>query len=481
MVNCFYGREELLLDLNRLWSKRGSSFVTCRGRRRIGKSTLIEHFAEQSNARFIKIEGLRPNSALDNAAELMHFSAQLAAVSRLDDSPPSNWLNAFIRLDAIISDDERTVVLLDEVSWMAHYDASFAGTLKTAWDNHFKRHPRLVFVVCGSVSAWIRENVIDDGAFYGRRSLDIVVPELPLSECVRFWGAAAKRLDVREIIDVLSVTGGVPRYLEEVVPLESANENIRMLGFRAMSILRTDFDEMFADVITKQPTMSARIIRHLVSDSHSATELAGLMGIEKNGNVSKALEQLEEAGLISADEGKNPETGEDLRERRFRLKDNYCRFYLRYIEKAKAVIDKGQYEFGSLDQLEGWDAVKGLAFENLVVNNARQLCPLLGIGKSTLLSVAPYRRAGSRDGRRKGIQVDLLVQTRRSWYLVEVKRQREIGREVIDEVDEKVKHLPKRNGVSVRTALVYDGNLAPIVEADGYFDAIVPFRRLLNL
>ena len=58
---------------------------------------------------------------------------------------------------------------------------------------------------------------------------------------------------------------------------------------------------------------------------------------------------------------------------------------------------------------------------------------------------------------------------------------REIGRDVIDEMQEKVKRLPRREGMSVKTALVYEGHLAPIVAADGYFDAIVPFRRLLGL
>lgn len=87
------------------------------------------------------------------------------------------------------------------------------------------------------------------------------------------------------------------------------------------------------------------------------------------------------------------------------------------------------------------------------------------------------------NGKRKGdgVQIDLLVQTRRSVCVVEVKRQREIGREVIDEVADKVEKLPKRRGISVKTALVYEGHLAPIVEADGYFDAIVPFRTLLGL
>ena len=80
-----------------------------------------------------------------------------------------------------------------------------------------------------------------------------------------------------------------------------------------------------------------------------------------------------------------------------------------------------------------------------------------------------------------GVQVDLLLQTRRSLCLVEVKRKREIGRDVIEEMQEKVQRVPRRDGMSVKTALVYEGHLAPIVEADGYFDAIVPFRNLLGL
>ena len=77
--------------------------------------------------------------------------------------------------------------------------------------------------------------------------------------------------------------------------------------------------------------------------------------------------------------------------------------------------------------------------------------------------------------------MDLLIQARRSICVVEIKRRRELGREVIDEVAEKVKRIPRPDNMSVRTALVYEGHLAPIVEADGYFDAVIPFRRLLNI
>ena len=75
----FYGREDLMNQLNALWSKRVSSLVTCRGRRRVGKSTLIRRFAEKSHARFIKIEGERPDAGTTVETELTTFSEQPAA------------------------------------------------------------------------------------------------------------------------------------------------------------------------------------------------------------------------------------------------------------------------------------------------------------------------------------------------------------------------------------------------------------------
>ena len=476
----FFGREELLQQLQDLWGKKVSSLVTCRGRRRIGKSTLIERFAMRSKARFIKIEGLKPQANTTKADELDSFASQLSSQTDAESSRPADWLQAFIRLSKEINPRQKTVVLLDEVSWMAYDAPTFSSTLKIAWDNHLKKHDRLILVVCGSVSTWIKENIIEDGAFFGRRSLDMVVPELPLDECVKFWGPAAERLATREIIDVLSVTGGVPRYLEEVNPAMSAQENIRKMCFLPNAPLRVDFDEMFGDVITRQPKFSAKVLRCLVDGPKSVTEIAHTLGVDKGGNISNAVGQLEESGMIMGDGGKNPETGADARERRYRLKDNYTRFYLKYIEPVKGVIDGKTFVFDGLAQFAGWETIMGLQFENLVVNNSRSLLKHLHLDRVMVLSAAPYqKRDGAKSGR-KGCQIDLLIQSRNSMWIVEIKRQAHIGREVMDEVREKCRRLCKPENVSLRTALVYDGELARSVEADGYFDAIVPFADLLK-
>ena len=315
----------------------------------------------------------------------------------------------------------------------------------------------------------------------GRRSLDLVMKELPLRECVKFWGQVAERMPSREIFDVLSVTGGVPRYLEEIDPGLSAAENIRKLAFLPKSVLRTDFDEMFMDVITERPKFSAQVLRSLASGPLRATEIAQSLGIVKSGNITMALRQLEEAGFVSVEHGRNPETGEEVRDRRYRIRDNYTRFYLKCIEPVKDVIDDGSFAFVSLDQFDGWNVDMGLAFENLIVNNYREILPYLHLDRVLITSASPYCRQPAPKSGGAGVQVDLLLQTRQSICVVEIKRRRHIGREVVAEMAEKCRRIARPKDVSLKTALVYDGELAPSVEADGYFDAIVPASCLLGL
>ena len=84
-------------------------------------------------------------------------------------------------------------------------------------------------------------------------------------------------------------------------------------------------------------------------------------------------------------------------------------------------------------------------------------------------------------GKKAGCQIDLLIQTARTAYAVEIKRQKEIGPEIEDEVRRKIARLPLRSGMTPRPVLVYDGNLAPSVEGAGFFDAIIPARKMLGI
>ena len=99
-----------------LWGKRTSSFVVCRGRRRIGKSTLIEEFASRSGCRFIEISGLPPDDKMTNQRQLDSFCERLALQTGRPACAADTWQTAFAHLADAVGKRAKTVVLLDEIS-----------------------------------------------------------------------------------------------------------------------------------------------------------------------------------------------------------------------------------------------------------------------------------------------------------------------------------------------------------------------------
>ena len=126
----FVGRTEALNRLDGLWQKSTPSLVTVRGRRRIGKSTLVAEFARRTADHFISIDGQAPGEGVNNKVQLRSFVEQLAVQTEAPDVAVKNWLQAFRMLGSSLPKDGRIVVLLDEISWMGGYDKSFAGTLR---------------------------------------------------------------------------------------------------------------------------------------------------------------------------------------------------------------------------------------------------------------------------------------------------------------------------------------------------------------
>ena len=474
----FVGRDYQLKLLSSVWDKESSSLVVVSGRRRIGKSTLIERFAEKSRCRFIEIEGLPPDANMTNERQLANFCERIGKSAQIEAPQAKNWAEAFDFLDKVITGKSKVIVFLDEISWMGGYDDGFAGLLKNAWDMQFSKHKRLVLVLAGSVSAWIQKNILNAKGFVGRVSIDLNLTELPLSACCSFWGRRTTHVSMREMVDILSVTGGIPKYLQEINPRLSADENIRRMCFLPEGYLFKDFDSIFSDVFGEGIAAKRRILNILADGPASVSELAKAMSIEPNGHITNDLNDLTVAGFVAAGAGLNPVTNAKVREVRYRLCDNYTRFYLKFIQPRREAIRQGLYRFADLESLSGWNSILGLQFENLVVNNLASLCRELGLGRKLVTSAAPYARRKS--AACPGLQIDLLIQTPKSVYVIEVKRCNRIETSIEKEIEKKVSLLGIGSGKSIRTALVYDGKLSPEVEENGFIDFLIPFNRLME-
>ena len=99
---------------------------------------------------------------------------------------------------------------------MAHGDATFLPKLKNAWDLYFKKNQEIIVALCGSISLWIEKNILGSTGFVGRQSLTLTLEEMPLNDCAQFWIDNNNHISALEKLLMLSVTGGIPRYLEEI-------------------------------------------------------------------------------------------------------------------------------------------------------------------------------------------------------------------------------------------------------------------------
>ena len=175
----FVGRENELKLLRDFQKRRSAGLIVCRGRRRIGKSTLIEHFG--SGKRFLEFYGLAPREGITNEDQLKHFGELMGTAFGVPAMLFASWHDALSTLAGLTKTGE-TIILLDEISWIASKDKDFAGRLKGIWDTQFKSNIRLILILCGSVTSWIDDNILNDKGFMGRVSLTITLDELPLAD-----------------------------------------------------------------------------------------------------------------------------------------------------------------------------------------------------------------------------------------------------------------------------------------------------------
>jgi AAA+ ATPase superfamily predicted ATPase len=472
----FVGRASEIRELRDLQEKNTAHLVIVQGRRRIGKSTLIEEFAK--NQKFYSIAGLFPTKETTEQMQRDEFARNLSEQLNIPKFSMSDWGDLFSLL-ANYTKKGRVVILLDEISWMGSLDPTFLAKLKNAWDLQFKKNPKLMLVLCGSVSSWIQKNIISNTLFLGRPSLYINLLELSLSESNEFFGKYADRISAYEKLKVLSVTGGVPRYLEFINFNKSAEENIRTMCFSPHSPLLDEFTRIFSDIFGNRSNIYKKIINRLISSPASQEEILKSCSRTKTGDFSEYLEDLRAAGFITRDFTWYLENGKESKLSRYRLKDNYVRFYLKYIQPNKAKIEKGIFKEASVTALPGWEGIMSLQFENLVLNNDSAIRNILGIPAEEVIFSNPYFQKKTK--KHDGCQIDLLIQTKfNSVYVCEIKFSRsELNASVIEEVQQKIERLNLPKNFSYRPVLIHVNGVKESVSETGYFSKIIDFGELL--
>lgn len=475
MNTTFVGRKNELHLLNLLLNKKSASLVTVTGRRRIGKSRLIEEFGRSH--KIYTFSGVLPNEKTTLQSQLYEFGWQLGKALGQPAFKDKDWNDLFLRL-AKQTRKGRVIILLDEISWMGSLDPDFLGKLKNAWDLEFKKNPKLILVLCGSVSAWIEKNILNSSGFLGRISLSLKLDELPLFDCNNFWIDSGDNISAYEKFKVLSVTGGIPKYLEEIQPGFSAEENIKNLCFNCSGFLFNEFEHIFSDIFGKRSEIYKRIVQCLADGKYAYEDIYEKLNVEKSGVIGEYLDELVKSGFLRRDFTWNIKSGKASKLSKYRISDNYLRFYLKYIAPNKEKIGRDSFANQSLTSLPGWEGALGLQFENLVLNNRHQILQLLRINPDDVIYDNPFFQ--QKTIRQEGCQIDYLVQTRfDTLYFCEIKFSKyPIKVDIVAEMKEKIRRLKAPRHISRRAVLIHVNGVQEEIIESRFFSNIIDFAQL---
>lgn len=475
----FIGRKEELKRLLALTQKSTSSFIVIKGRRRIGKSRLVDEFSKNFQF-YYKFEGLAPNKNTTQATELNIFCKQIAKEFKLPKAQYDDWSDAFWAVGEQVKSG-KILLFFDELSWMGSKDPLFLEKIKHFWDNKLSHNPQLIFIVCSSASSWIEKNLLSSTGFVGRISLTLKLEELSLYDCNAFWTTHTSAF---EKFKLLSVTGGIPKYLEEIHPKETAEENIKQLCFVDGGLLVKEYKRIFSDLFLRDSEFYRKIIHVLADGAKEQSEIETIVCKEQNikhmGRISEYLSELSEAGFIQRDYTWDLKTGIDSKLSQYRLKDNYLRFYVKYIEKNISKIERQAFHLKSLALLPSWNSIMGFQFENLVLNNRKAIHAILGIKPDEIVSENPFFQR--KTSRTAGCQIDYLIQTTfGGLYICEIKfSKNSIGISIINEVETKFKKLKNPKGLSSRFVLIHVNGVDSSVMDSDFFYKVIDISELLE-
>jgi len=472
----FVGRQNEIDQLNALLGKKQASLVVVKGRRRVGKSRLVQEFAQQK--RFYKFVGLAPHPGIDAQDQRDAFAKKLAQYTGLPVVKTDDWSDLFTLLAREVRSG-RVIVSLDEISWMAMGDDTFLPKLKNAWDDEFLNNSKLILIICSSISTWIEKNILNSKAFYGRVSWTVSLGLLPLNHCNEMLEAQGFKTSVYEKFKVLSVTGGVPWYIEQIQGDYTADDNIKRQCFSEGGVLYNEYDIIFNDLFEKRSSIYKPIVEVLIDSPLELKEIAEKLNYPLGGRLSNYMDDLIEAGFVTRDHTWSLKTRAESKLSKYRLSDNYLRFYLKFIRPKINQVKSHHIKQVNVAQLPGWDGIMGLQFENLVLNNRHNIHTALSLNSENIEYDNPFYQR--KTARQKGCQIDYLIQTRlQTLYVCEIKFSKNaLTGKVCETVAEKIKRLSLPRNFRCLPVLIHINGVSQATLESNYFYKIIDFSEFL--
>lgn len=410
-MNNIVGRQEEQKILMEAFNSKKAEFIVVYGRRRIGKTFLIEQFFKKKKCMFFHVTGIQYGLLKE---QLQEFSKEIGRVfyNNAAIASPLSWMSAFEELTKATDNLKKTkkIIFIDELPWMETKRSRILQAIDYYWNHYWAKDKNLKLIICGSSASWIIKNIIHNkGGLHNRYTRNMLITPFSLQETKKFLESKRIHLQDKQILQLYMVIGGIPHYLEQVKKALSVTQNISNLCFKENGILFTEFEKLFKSLFD-----DAKAYIELIRIISKSREGVSRSDIEKQsklsqrgGTLTERLNDLELAGFIKS--------FLPLKHQRqgfyYRIIDEYTYFYLKWIEPEKRnLLD---HKYGSQFWIKKtktpmFYAWMGYAFESVCYKHILQIRNKLKIDADAKAGV--WRYIPKRETDENGAQIDLLFE-----------------------------------------------------------------------
>lgn len=343
----FYGRVAELDKLNEMHRSGCFEFAVIYGRRRVGKTTLIQEFIKEKRALFFSAN---ESTAADNLLSLSRCigGKNNAPVYRDYESA----LSALFEMAA----SERLIFVIDEFPYLAESYHGISSLIQILIDHN--KDSKLMLILCGSSMSFMENQVLGyQSPLYGRRTAQFKILPFSFFESLPFF-------EVFTPVDkaiLYGATGGVPEYLGKINPGKDVRSNLTDLFLTPMGHFFEEPSNLLKQEL-REPSTYNVIIESIASGASRLNEIATKSGLEGN-KCAKYLSTLISLGLISKEYPYGVSTG---KRSIYRLEDNMFRFWYRFVFTNISAITVGMGAAVFENEVEPQlNAYMGLIFEDI--------------------------------------------------------------------------------------------------------------------
>jgi len=337
----FIDRKQEMETLVDEYNRDGSSLVVMYGRRRVGKTTLISEFIRDKNALFFLAS---QESELQNRNLFKEKAAEFIDSDLLHNSTVSDWDTIF---KAIIETkfETKPIIVIDEFQYIGKSNRAFPSIMQRIWDGILK-DKSVMLIFCGSLITMMEEQTLKySSPLYGRRTAQIRLKQIPFSYYENFFPTK----DYKDLVEMYSVTGGVPKYIESFKEEKDIYTAIKKYVLNPSSYLYDEPHFLLQQEVTEIGSYFS-LIKTIAFGNSKLSAIASALELPQT-RLTKYLKTLIDLDILEREVPITEENPDKSKKGLYKIKDNFIKFWFAFIYPNLSFLESGNTQI-VLDKIQ---------------------------------------------------------------------------------------------------------------------------------